>query len=35
MFFVVIIIPDICKYVDFQCLKLQQFPDAVAKGEMP
>ncbi|XP_028398778.1 DNA replication licensing factor mcm5-like [Dendronephthya gigantea] len=29
------IIPDKCKCVDFQVLKLQELPDAVPKGEMP
>lgn len=29
------IIPDKCKCVDFQTLKLQETPDAVPHGEMP
>lgn len=29
------IVPDKCKCVDFQMLKLQESPDAVPKGEMP
>ena len=29
------IIPDKCKCVDFQVLKLQELPDSVPKGEMP
>ena len=29
------IMPDKCKCVDFQTLKLQELPDAVPHGEMP
>ena len=29
------IMPDKCKCVDFQVLKLQESPDAVPNGEMP
>lgn len=29
------IMPDKCKCVDFQVLKLQEAPDAVPNGEMP
>ena len=29
------IVPDKCKCVDFQVLKLQEAPDAVPNGEMP
>lgn len=29
------IMPDKCKCVDFQVLKLQESPDAVPHGEMP
>ena len=29
------IVPDKCKCLDFQVLKLQESPDAVPKGEMP
>ena len=29
------IVPDKCRCVDFQVLKLQESPDAVPNGEMP
>lgn len=29
------IVPDKCKCVDFQVLKLQESPDTVPKGELP